>query len=97
MGSETTSEEIELLKEIGRMRAINRFYRTCYAVLQENRQLVAEISSALILLSRAQHSNSQGNSSLILELSRKLKHTAERAENLEKAALNALEDVEITK
>lgn len=91
---EVESQEISLLREIGKNRAINRFYRTCYAILQQNRQHVADIASALTLLSCAPYSDNEGGASVILEMARKLKFLAEHAGKLEEVALQALENIE---
>ncbi|KAJ5751283.1 hypothetical protein N7533_008311 [Penicillium manginii] len=43
-------DTITIVREIGRKRAANQFYRTCHFLLQELRRRVLDINDELILL-----------------------------------------------
>lgn len=85
-------KEISLVREIGRQRAINRFYRTCYSLLQELKSITADNAQRLRLLHGSNIKHETSGDSVAQEIAKEL--TLQEIINEMNAGIEDMRDVE---
>lgn len=86
-----SAHEVDIIREIGQHRAVNRFYRTCYNLLKELQEVVERTIDDLLLVyhSEAVPYPNGGDYRNISDIAGRLKDSLERLEFLESAASDA--------
>ncbi|KAL5365886.1 hypothetical protein BJX96DRAFT_159941 [Aspergillus floccosus] len=86
-----SGREVDIIREIGQHRAVNRFYRACYNLLKELQEVVERTIDELLLVyhSEAVPDRNGGDYRHIADIAGRLKDSLERLEFLESAASDA--------
>lgn len=86
-------DTITIVREIGRKRAANQFYRTCHSLLQEIRRRVLDINDELILL-QCEPLCTLTSLHAVRNLANALEKTVDEGLRMESIALETLESLQ---
>ncbi|KAJ6118795.1 hypothetical protein N7471_013415 [Penicillium samsonianum] len=84
---------IAIVREIGRQRAINRFHRTCYSLLQELRTKVSIASANLLLVYHSNTAPTPGGYFAAKEMASELEEAVKGVREVEAQALAAWKSI----